>query len=619
MKMYLYDQSCAPTNGDIVYFTATIRSLYPEANNESTVYLLADKISATCYDITDFNVIGHSDNNIFDLLYSIRNSVSSLLIKRTNEQTGGFLSALLIGDRTNLEGSTTLLFRRIGISHILALSGLHLSIITYAVLNILSFFKVKKKISISITILFTFIYMALVGFTPSITRAGLMLIIHYSLFLFARTNDSFTSLSIAVFIIVLFSPHSIFDISLWLSAFATLGIICLSELTAKKGKKKRFVFKNLLIGIINSVFASLFAVGCTLVFSVSRFDTFSVLSVISTLIFTPIIQILIYLGIALIIFGGLLPFGELLVLLSNGIKHLADFLSSFEWSLCSSDFTIIKLLTMLFTASLFSFFVFEIKRKRLALTLIISLLISIFGTGVTLNQINKKSDMTVYTTAESDDVFYIKSYGESTVICCDAINPSASFDILRLMNSEKLTYLDNLILIGYSSSTPSDLSILINNVLVNNIYIPTPLNDLELIEAEELASLLSSYPSKLRFLKHDESLHIGDYNFSLLYRSMYITDNAIESVFSLVDDDLNLIYFSRSAHLMAPLKVREIANQADTLIIGDGKSSEKFNLYLNNVSTIICADEKVIDKSLLEYIKSKESVEILISDKERIK
>ena len=72
----------------------------------------------------------------------------------------------------------------------------------------------------------------------SVVRASFLLIINATLFLIAKTKDSFTSLCIAVLILVLIEPYAVFDLSLWLSAFATLGIVSFSEYKQKRGVDK---------------------------------------------------------------------------------------------------------------------------------------------------------------------------------------------------------------------------------------------------------------------------------------------------------------------------------------------------------------------------------------------
>ena len=155
--------------------------------------------------------------------------------------------------------------------------------------------------------------------------------------------------------------------------------------------------------------------------------------------------------------------------------------------------------------------------------------------------------------------------------------------------------------------------------MVKYIHIPIPSSDAELMAAEDLASLLSRYSSTLRFIKFDESLTLGQYSFTLLYRSKDIENKNSECVFSLKEDTDEVVYFSRSAHLTAPKKVREAASNAHTIIIGSGSGNDKFNLYFDNIVRIICRDEKYLDTDLLDYIKSKETTELLFTKKIRLK
>ena len=211
------------------------------------------------------------------------------LINLSNKESGGLLAALLLGERDCLPIGTKVDFARIGISHVLALSGMHLAILVIGLSKLLAFFGVGKKTRTLISIIFTLFYMTLTGFSVSVTRAGVMLICSSLLFLLSRTKDSMTSLFIAVTLIVISSPYSIYDTSLWLSAFATLGIVVFSEI-----QNGRVFIHPSVNWIITSLLSTFFALGATFVFTSLKFNGISMLAPIATLIFSIIIEIFIY-------------------------------------------------------------------------------------------------------------------------------------------------------------------------------------------------------------------------------------------------------------------------------------------------------------------------------------
>ena len=121
---------------------------------------------------------------------NLRERLSRCVTLFSDSESGALVSALLLGERDLLPDKLRLDFKRIGISHILALSGLHLAILSLGVGKLLSLLKVKKKARLVIIILFILIYMALTGFSVSVCRAGIMIIVSTCFFNSSRPTSA---------------------------------------------------------------------------------------------------------------------------------------------------------------------------------------------------------------------------------------------------------------------------------------------------------------------------------------------------------------------------------------------------------------------------------------------
>lgn len=133
-------------------------------------------------------------------------------------------TALLTGNRDALDGQLRLAYKRLGLSHILAVSGLHLSVIVGGadfLMRKLTVSKRKKNVFLLLLILF---FAMICGFSSSVTRAAVMLGLFYLAELLGERSDSLTSLVFAVALILTVRPFSVYDAGLWLSFLATLGI-----------------------------------------------------------------------------------------------------------------------------------------------------------------------------------------------------------------------------------------------------------------------------------------------------------------------------------------------------------------------------------------------------------
>lgn len=149
-----------------------------------------------------------------------------------NEDEKTLLYGILLGDKENISEEIKESFSASNISHILAVSGMHVAYIVL-ISNFIFNKLVGKHYSKLVSSIIIVFYMCIVNFTPSIVRAGITGIIAIMANFVYRKNDTLEALSIALFIILINNPFSIKDIGLNLSFFATIGI-----LTFKKTLKK---------------------------------------------------------------------------------------------------------------------------------------------------------------------------------------------------------------------------------------------------------------------------------------------------------------------------------------------------------------------------------------------
>ncbi len=170
--------------------------------------------------------IGGEDNFILSVwLRGLNRRVTSLLTREVGGEEGRLAAALSLGRQDLLSDATARDFRRTGISHMLALSGVNLTVLMGAVDFLLRKLSIPRWARCAMLISFTISFLALTGFSPSLTRAALMLMMVYLSYFFASEPDPLTSLFVACSLILLLSPPSVADAGLWLSFFAALGII----------------------------------------------------------------------------------------------------------------------------------------------------------------------------------------------------------------------------------------------------------------------------------------------------------------------------------------------------------------------------------------------------------
>lgn len=177
------------------------------------------------------------------LLVDLREWMKDNLLQRLPSETAGLSAAVILGDRSGLGNAQVNALKKGGIYHLTAVSGIHLSLLAMAVSWCLKQIKrLGNRAGTVITMGFVLFFMALTGFSMSICRAGWMMIVALSGRLFFRPSDSITSLTFAVWCMVLVSPYAIFDIGLQLSALSTFAIVWVGPQI--DGYLKRFRWYN---------------------------------------------------------------------------------------------------------------------------------------------------------------------------------------------------------------------------------------------------------------------------------------------------------------------------------------------------------------------------------------
>ena len=160
----------------------------------------------------------------------IRKNCCERLQQILPEKEAGVLSAMLLGERTGMDEELKELYRRNGIAHILAISGLHVSLIGAGLMALLAFLGLSRRKASLIVIIFLFFYGLLTGFAPATARAVWMLTAVNLAFLFRRTGDLPTATGGSLFLILVQNPYRITSAGTLMSFLSAVGVIANGEL-----------------------------------------------------------------------------------------------------------------------------------------------------------------------------------------------------------------------------------------------------------------------------------------------------------------------------------------------------------------------------------------------------
>jgi len=160
-------------------------------------------------------------------LVRLRQYVCSLIdgLYGDDDRAREISSAAVGADKGAVSAYTSAIFRNGGVSHVLVVSGLHVSIITLAVSALLGIFKVPMRTRSVVAFALAVMYGVFVGFTPSILRTLLMLAFITFDKLIMRHHDSINSLLASLFVVAIINPFLLSSLSTQLSYGATLAIL----------------------------------------------------------------------------------------------------------------------------------------------------------------------------------------------------------------------------------------------------------------------------------------------------------------------------------------------------------------------------------------------------------
>lgn len=150
-------------------------------------------------------------------------------------EEGALTAGVCLGDTGGLSEDTVRQFRRTGLSHVLAVSGLHMAVIAQAALALLLALKVPRRFAAGLACGVVVFFMLLTGLTPSVMRAGIMCLVLLAGQMARRQADSLNSLGFALLLLAAVNPYAVLDVGLELSFCATLGLVALAPWMRRQG------------------------------------------------------------------------------------------------------------------------------------------------------------------------------------------------------------------------------------------------------------------------------------------------------------------------------------------------------------------------------------------------
>lgn len=156
----------------------------------------------------------------------LANKLKEGIARAFPEQEAGIVQGIVTGNRDNLTDAFTSSLQRVGMSHTVAVSGMHLAFLAQMLVTLRG--RGRRSTAV-LTILWAVLFSALCGHTPSVDRAAMMIVLLQIAPLFNRERDLPTSLGFALMVLLLLNPFAAAHIGLQLSFAAVAGIALVSD------------------------------------------------------------------------------------------------------------------------------------------------------------------------------------------------------------------------------------------------------------------------------------------------------------------------------------------------------------------------------------------------------
>lgn len=409
----------------------------------------------------------------------IRRNLSEMICDVFPEDTKAFAVALLLGDSSMLSYEMDTDFKLSGIRHVIAVSGLHVSILM-SVVYILS---IKKRyLSAIIGIPMLILFAAVIGFTPSVTRACIMQILMLLALALNKEYDPPSALAFAVLSMLCVNPRTIVSVSFQLSVGCLIGIFLFYErikgyllrklrITKIKNFKDRIVFAG-----VSGVSITLSTMITTTPLSAAYFGTVSIVGVLTNLLTLWVISF-IFIGILVACVAGFIwtPAATIVAwVIAWPIRYvtlIAKVLGSLPHAAvytCSSY--IVIWIVMCYV--LFGIFMLTKKKQPWlllsgsALGLILALLLT------WAEPLGDNYRVTVFDVGQGQSILIECDDKRYLVDCGGDSDKVAADTVTHYLLSRSITKLDGIILTHYDADHAGGVPLLLTGIDVQTLYLP---------------------------------------------------------------------------------------------------------------------------------------------------
>jgi competence protein ComEC len=425
----------------------------------------------------------HQNFNYY--IEKLRNALSdSFAIHHFDAKTKAIIDALLLGQRVAIDKATITDYSNAGVIHILAISGLHISILYFFLVFLLKplrSFRFGKEIELLLVLFVLWLFAFLTGLPASVTRAVTLFSFISVGTYFNQSKAIYNAMATSALLILLFSPKAIFDIGFQLSYAAVLSIVLFQPFY----KKFHITQNKIALYFIDMMAVSMAAQIGVLPLSLYYFNQMPLLFLLANLVIIPLSSFVLIYGIILLGLNFILPelavyLGKVLKLSITIMNDYIHWIAQFKQGIISNiSFSALMVLTLYLVLIALIFWIYSKKKQQISFVLLalfcfqLSYLtvkwnenesseLIIFNEKQTLIGIKTKNKVMAYTDASSSHYATVQHYVRGTFSDSLAVFPMQN---VLVYNQKRILIIDSIGI--YQTRLKPDIVLLIQNPKIN--------------------------------------------------------------------------------------------------------------------------------------------------------
>ena len=411
------------------------------------------------------------------------------------EREGGFLYALLLGNLSHLDPMDEQNLQKVGLSHIISVSGMHLMFLIGLIYRLFS-----RRIGVFLSFFVILIFIPMAGASPSIIRAGIMSALSGVAFLFGRESDGQTSLGAALLLLLCCNPYALFSLSLELSFLSTFGILRYTT------RLEHILFGKLYVRIANrmarklvqtcgaTISCSLCAMLFTTPILICTFGYVTLLSVPANLITLSAISLVFSLGV----FFCLLPFlsGLLTYILTPLIDYIfwsSAQLGRLHWGILYWEESSGKIAVVASVLLVVLILGHKYLKPRVTIPLCCCALIGATGYGHFVH--SRTTRVTLHAVGEGQMISIAQGYQHLSLIDCGCAANQDGMEILReTMNWYGFSEIDTILFTAVDKAHARSAAEILSTIPVSRCILPNHLKESDTLDELTAAAQAADVP-----------------------------------------------------------------------------------------------------------------------------